>query len=230
MYWKNDDDLFSIVRRELFTALVGDVLDKLGYYHQFLPPQIKPLCREMVIIGRAMPVLEADVFSERQVETHGPELMKKPFGLMFEALDILKPNEVYICTGSSPKYALWGGLMSTRAIALKGAGAVLDGYSRDTNEILRLGFPTFSIGTFAQDQGPRGKVIDYHIPIEFGGIRVRPGDIVFGDLDGVVIVPKEVEEEVFSGAIEKARGEKLVKQALEQGMSAVDAFAKYGIM
>lgn len=230
MYWKNDDDLFSIVRRELFTALVGDVLDKLGYYHQFLPPQIKPLCREMVIIGRAMPVLEADVFSERQVETHGPELMKKPFGLMFEALDSLKPNEVYICTGSSPKYALWGGLMSTRAIALKGAGAVLDGYSRDTNEILRLGFPTFSMGTFAQDQGPRGKVIDYHIPIEFGGIRVRPGDIVFGDLDGVVIVPKEVEEEVFSGAIEKARGEKLVKQALEQGMSTVDAFAKYGIM
>ena len=120
--------------------------------------------------------------------------------------------------------------MSTRAIALKAVGAVVDGYTRDTNEILRLGFPTFSVGSYAQDQGPRGKVIDYRVPIEFGGITVRPGDIVFGDLDGVIIVPQEVEFDVFSGAIEKARGEKLVKQALEKGMSTVDAFAKFGIM
>ena len=227
--WKDDQELFKIARHELFTALVGDVLDKLGYLHQFLPAQVKPLQRDMVVIGRAMPVLEADVFAERQQESQ-LDLMQKPFGLMFEALDSLRPNEVYICSGASPRYALWGGLMSTRAIALKAAGVVVDGYSRDTNEILRLGFPTFSLGTYAQDQGPRGKVIDYRVPIEFGGIMVCPGDIVFGDLDGVIIVPQEVVHEAFSGAIEKARGEKLVKQALEHGMSTVDAFAKYGIM
>lgn len=227
--WKDDQELFKIARHELFTALVGDVLDKLGYLHQFLPAQVKPLQRDMVVIGRAMPVLEADVFAERQQESQF-DLMQKPFGLMFEALDSLRPNEVYICSGASPRYALWGGLMSTRAIALKAAGVVVDGYSRDTNEILRLGFPTFSLGTYAQDQGPRGKVIDYRVPIEFGGIMVCPGDIVFGDLDGVIIVPQEVVHEAFSGAIEKARGEKLVKQALEHGMSTVDAFAKYGIM
>lgn len=227
--WKDDQELFRIARQELFTALIGDVLDKMGYLHQFLPAQIKPLQRDMVVIGRAMPVLEADVYAERQQETH-LDLMQKPFGLMFEALDSLQPNEVYICSGASPRYALWGGLMSTRATALKAAGAVVDGYSRDTNEILRLGFPTFSVGTYAQDQGPRGKVIDYRVPIEFGRITVRPGDIVFGDLDGVIIVPQEVERDAFSGAIEKARGEQLVKQALEKGMSTVDAFAKYGIM
>ena len=227
--WKDDKQLFDIARKELFTALVGDVLDKMGYQHQFLAPTIKPLRQDMVTIGRAMPVLEADVFTEKTEGTHNP-LMNKPFGIMFEALDSLQPDEVYICSGSSPRYALWGGLMSTRAIKLGAAGAVVDGYSRDTPEILHLNFPTFSMGGYAQDQGPRGKVIDYRLPIEFNGILVNPGDIVFGDLDGVIIVPKETVNDAFEAAIEKARGEKLVKRALEEGMSTVEAFAKFGIM
>ena len=227
--WKDDKQLFDIARKELFTALVGDVLDKMGYQHQFLAPTIKPLRQDMVTIGRAMPVLEADVFTEKTEGTHNP-LMNKPFGIMFEALDSLQPDEVYIRSGSSPRYALWGGLMSTRAIKLGAAGAVVDGYSRDTPEIIHLNFPTFSMGGYAQDQGPRGKVIDYRLPIEFNGIRVNPGDIVFGDLDGVIIVPKEAVNDAFEAAIEKARGEKLVKRALEEGMSTVEAFAKFGIM
>lgn len=227
--WKDDEQLFSIARKELFTALVGDVLDKMGFQHQFLSPKIKPLRSDMVTIGRAMPVLEADVFGEK-VEQTQLEVMKKPFGIMFEALDSLKPGEVYICSGASPRYALWGGLMSTRAIHCGAAGAVLDGYSRDTPEILRLNFPTFSMGSYAQDQGPRGKVLDYRVPIEFNGIKVRPNDIVYGDLDGVIIVPQEAVEEAFSRAIEKARGEQLVKKALEEGMGTVEAFAKFGIM
>ncbi|MBR1401103.1 MAG: RraA family protein [Prevotella sp.] len=227
--WKNDQELFNIARNELFTALVGDVLDKMGYLHQFLSPSIKPLRSDMVTIGRAMPVLEADVFMEKAIGTQNP-LMQKPFGIMFEALDSLQPDEVYICSGSSPRYALWGGLMSTRATKLGAAGAVVDGFSRDTPEILKLGFPTFSMGSYAQDQGPRGKVIDYRTSIEFNGIRVNPGDIVFGDLDGVIIVPKEAVNDAFEAAIEKARGEKLVKKALEEGMSTVEAFAKFGIM
>ena len=156
--------------------------------------------------------------------------MKKPFGIMFEALDNLKENEVYICSGSSPRYALWGGLMSTRAIKLKAAGAVLHGWSRDTNEILNLEFPTFSYGGYAQDQGPRGKVIDYRVPIEIEGVRIHPGDIIYGDRDGVLVVPKKTVNQAFKGAIEKARGEQEVKKALENGMSTVDAFNKFGIM
>lgn len=227
--WKDDRELFQIVKNELFTALVGDVLDKLGYMHQFLSPVVKPLISHMVVIGRAMPVLEADVFAESVVDTKNP-LMKKPFGLMFEALDSLQKDEVYICSGASHRYALWGGLMSTRAMKLQAAGAVVDGYSRDSNEIEKLGFPTFSCGTYAQDQGPRGKVIDYRVPIEFNGIPIHPGDIVFGDRDGVLIIPCSVEKEAFEGAIEKARGEKKVKEALESGMSTVEAFNKFGIM
>ncbi len=227
--WTSDEELFKIAKKELFTALVGDILDKMGLTHQFLPAQIKPLSPDMVTIGRAMPVLEADVFCEKAEFTNNP-LMRKPFGLMFEALDSLKPNEVYICTGSSPRYALWGGLMSTRAEYLKAAGAVVDGYSRDTNEVLKMGFPTFSLGGYAQDQGQRGKVIDYATPIEFGGIRVCPGDVVYGDRDGVLIVPANAVEEAFVGAIQKARDENTVKKALLEGMSTVEAFEKYKIM
>lgn len=227
--WKNDKELYSIAKKELFVALVGDVMDKLGYQHQFLPPNIKPLNNDFIVIGRAMPALEADVFEEVVEDTKNP-IMKKPFGIMFEALDSLQEDEVYICTGASPSYALWGGLMSTRAMKLGAAGAVLHGYSRDTNEVLNLNFPTFSFGGYAQDQGPRGKIIDYRVPIEIEGIRINPGDIIYGDRDGVVIVPKEIEEEAFMGAIEKARGEQLVKKALENGMSTVDAFEKFGIM
>src|SRR5690606_1270262 len=167
--WKNDDELFSIAKKELFVALVGDILDKIGYKHQFLPPSIKPLQNDFVAIGRAMPVLEADVFDEVVENTNNP-LLKKPFGLMFEALDSLQKNEIYICSGASPRYALWGGLMSTRALKLGAAGAILHGWSRDTDEILKLGFPTFSYGGYAQDQGPRGKVMDYRTPIEIEGV------------------------------------------------------------
>jgi len=229
MMWKNDLELFKLAKEELFTALVGDVLDKMDFLHQFLPPDLKPLSPEMTEIGRAMPVLEADVFSEMDPDSKNPKI-NKPFGLMFEALDQLKENELYVCTGASPQYALWGGLMSTRALKLKAAGAVVNGMSRDTNEILRLNFPTFSTGTYAQDQGPRGKVIDYRIPIEWAGIKINPGDIIFGDRDGVIVVPREVEKDVFHKALEKARGEKLVKKALEDGMTTVDAFNKFGIM
>ena len=227
--WKDDNELFALMREHLYTAVVGDILDKLGYLHQFLPPRIQPLRDDMMVAGRAMTVLEADSFEELSHGSQNP-LMGKPFGLMLEALDDLKENDVYICTGSSPKYALWGELMSTRAQILGAAGAVVDGYSRDTKGILELDFPAFSYGRYSQDQAPRGKVIDFRVPIEIEGVRVNDGDIVFGDLDGVVVVPKEVEKEVIQRAYQKAVGEKEVALAIKGGMSCVDSWNKYGIM
>ena len=222
--WKSDEELFQLARRELFPAVVGDVMDKLGLLQQFLPPQIKPLDPKMIVIGRAMPVLEADI---ADIGADGPS---NAFGLLFHALDSLKPDEIYICTGASPSYALWGGLMSTRARMLGAAGAVVNGYCRDTNEILALNYPVFSFGGYAQDQGPRGKVVDYGAPIEMAGVRIAPGDIVFGDIDGVCIVPQAAEVETFTAALEKARGEQNVRKALEAGMSTVEAFETFGIM
>ncbi len=227
--WKSDDELFALVQRELFTSVVGDVMDKLDLQHQFLPPQIQPLRQDMVVLGRAMPALSVDVFAER-IAGSANRLMDESFGLMLEALDDLRKNEVYVNTGSSPRNALWGELMSTRARKLGSRGAVLNGYVRDTKAILNMSFPTFAFGSYGQDSAPRCKVVDFRIPIEVGQVRVRPADIIFGDIDGVLLVPVEVEEEVFTRALEKARGEKLVKKAIEKGSSAVEAFEKYGIM
>lgn len=227
--WKSDDELFALVQRELFTSVVGDVMDKLDLQHQFLPPQIQPLRQDMVVLGRAMPALSVDVFAER-IAGSANRLMDKSFGLMLEALDDLRKNEVYVNTGSSPRNALWGELMSTRARKLGSRGAVLNGYVRDTKAILNMSFPTFAFGSYGQDSAPRCKVVDFRIPIEVGQVRVRPADIIFGDIDGVLLVPVEVEDEVFTRALEKARGEKLVKKAIEKGSSAVQAFEKYGIM
>lgn len=226
--WTNDDELFRLVKNELYTAVVSDIMDKMGYTHQFLAPEIQPIRDDMFVIGRAMTVLEADCFEE--LSQGANPILSKPFGLMLEALDDLKENEVYVCTGSSPTYALWGELMSTRALHLKAVGAVVNGYSRDTQGILDLDFPTFSYGRYAQDQGPRGKVIDYRVPIEMNGVRINSGDIIVGDMDGVCVVPKEIEREVFIGAFEKARGEKIVQKAIQEGMSAKASFDKYGIM
>lgn len=226
--WKNDNELFEIMRKELYSAVLGDILDKMHCFHQFLPWKIQPLEDNMVIAGRAMTVLEADAFEELS-DGHNP-IMKKPFGLMLEALDDLKENEVYICTGSSPSYALVGELMCTRMQILGAAGAVVNGFHRDTKGILELKFPCFSYGRYAQDQGPRGKVIDYRVPIEIEGVRINTGDIIFGDLDGVLVIPKEIEVEVIQKAYEKATGEKIVAEAIKSGMGAKESFDKYGIM
>ncbi len=227
--WNSDAELFSLARHELFVAVVGDVMDKLNLQHQFLPPEIQALRLDMVVIGRAMPVLSVDVFAEK-IAGSANKLMAKPFGLMLEALDDLKPGEIYVNTGSSPRNALWGELMSTRAIKLGAAGAIVNGYSRDTNGIFKLNFPTFSMGRYAQDSAPRYKVVDFRIPIEIGAVRINPGAILYGDIDGVCVVPQAVEEEVFTKALAKARGEKLVRKAIENGMSGVEAFEQFGIM
>ena len=227
--WNSDEELFALAERELFSCVVGDVMDRMHLVHQFLPPQIRPLRQDMVLIGRAMPVLSGDVFEE-SIEGSANKLSAKPFGLMLEALDDLRPNEIYINTGSSPRNALWGELLSTRALKLGARGAVLNGYVRDTRPILSMNFPVFSFGSYGQDAGPRYKVYDFRIPVEIQGVRVNPGDILFGDIDGVLVVPADAETEIFTKALEKARGEKVVRRELESGSSAVAAFKKHGIM
>lgn len=227
--WKNDDELFSLLRTRLFPAVVGDILDGMGFLKQFLSPTIRPLRPQMVVAGRAMPVLEANCFAASEPAGQLP-LSRQPFGLLFQALDDLKPHEVYVATGCAPQFALWGGLMTTRAMHLKAAGAVLDGYSRDTAEVLEKGLPVFSYGGYAQDQGPRGKVVDYRVAVDINGVRIAPGDIVFGDQDGVLVIPRSAEEEAIRRALEKASTENRVRQAIEDGMSTVEAFKTFGVM
>jgi regulator of RNase E activity RraA len=219
MEWQNDEELMALIRTELYTAVIGDILDVRGYTRQFLPPDIQPLQPDMMLVGRAMPVLEADVFDE-----------KDPYGLMFKALDDLKPGEVYTATGGVGPYAMWGELMSTAARARGATGALLNGFIRDTKGILEMKFPVFCTGRYAQDQKGRGRIIDYRVEIEIGSVRVQPGDMVVGDVDGALVVPRDVEGDVFNEALEKARTENIIRTELEQGMLAAEAFDKYGIL
>ncbi|WP_417259937.1 RraA family protein [Celeribacter sp.] len=227
--YDSDEALFALMRERLFTAVIGDVMDVMGLRKQFLPAGISPLQQTSKMAGRAMPVLEADIFDDGDEGSRGP-LANKPFGLMLEALDDLKAGEVYVATGSSLRYALWGELMTTRALHLKAAGAVLDGYVRDADGIESQGFPTFCRGVYAQDQGVRGKVMDFRTAIEIDGIRIETGTLIYGDREGVLIIPKEAEEEVIHRALEKAETENTVGEAIRKGMSAVDALETYGVM
>ncbi len=227
--WNSDEELFAMAERELFTCVVGDIMDTLHLFDQFLPPQIRPITGDTVLIGRAMPVLCGSVFQETSENPANP-LMSRPFGLMLEALDDLRRNEIYICTGAAPRNANWGEMMATRAAKLGARGAVLDGYYRDTRGLTRMKFPTFGYGAYGQDSAPRYKVHDFRVPIKIDKVRIRPGDLVFGDIDGVCVIPQDAEKEVFSKALEKARGEKLLRKALDAGLSAVAAFREYGIM
>lgn len=225
----DDTELFSTIRRSLNTAVLGDVLDQMGLRRCFLPAGLSPLTPDTVMIGRAMSVLEADVFDDGTADAAGP-LTAKPFGLMLEALDNLRTGEIYVATGASPRYALWGELMSTRAKVLGAAGAVLDGYVRDARGIEAQGFACFGRGLYAQDQGPRGKVIDYRCTIEIGGIRIDPGVLMLGDREGVLVIPAQAEAEAVARAVEKVRAEDTVGAAIRGGMSACQAFATHGVM
>jgi regulator of RNase E activity RraA len=218
--WKNDAELFSRMKEVLYTPVVGDILDSLGCFHQFLPQPIQPALNPMKIAGRAMPVVMIDV--------HGPQ--KKPFGLLTEALDQLQPGEIYIASGGDMRCAYWGEILTATARTRGAAGAVINGFHRDTPQVLEQNWPVFSRGRFAQDSSVRTKVVDFRCPLEVGGVWITPGDLVFGDQDGVVIVPQTHEKETIARALEKARGEKLVRKEIEAGMSSTAAFKKYGIL
>lgn len=218
--WKNDEELFHLIKEVLYTPVVGDILDGLDCFHQFLPQPVQPMLTSMKVVGRAMPVVMIDVYGHQ----------KKPFGLLTEALDQLQPGEVYLASGGDMRCAYWGEILTATARTRGAVGAVVNGFHRDSPQVLEQNWPVFSRGRFAQDSSVRTKVVDYRCPIEIGGVWVEPGDLVFGDLDGVLIIPRKHEAEVIRKALEKARGEKLVRKEIEGGMSSTAAFQKYGIL
>ena len=233
--WKDDAEMFALMKEKLYTPVVGDILDQMGYKHQFLPAPVRPLAAQvpvepyrpagetqdnrLKVAGYACTVLENDVFGAP----------KKPFGYMTEALDQLRPNEIYVATGAHNS-ALWGELLTASAKARGAVGAVVDGYTRDTPMVLEQNFPVFCSGTWAQDSSLRTYVFDYRCDIEIGQVTVHDGDIVFGDVDGVLIIPRDIAEEVIERALQKAATEKTMRKAIENGMLVTDAFAEFGVL
>ena len=220
MLWQNEREMFTLMKEKLYTPVVGDILDAMGYRHQFLPQEIRPLREDMKIAGKAMTVLMIDVF----------DAQAKPFGYLTEALDQLQENEIYVATGGARRCAYWGELLTATARTRGAAGAVVNGWHRDTPQVLAQQWPVFSCGCYAQDSSVRTQVAQYRCPIEIGQVTLHDGDLLFGDVDGVVAIPQSVHVAVLEKALEKAAGEKQVRKAIEGGMSATAAFAKFGIL
>jgi regulator of RNase E activity RraA len=162
------------------------------------------------------------------IDVYGEQ--EKPFGLLTEALDQLEEGEIYIAHGGNKRCAYWGEILTATARKRGANGAIINGYHRDTTKMLEQNFPVFSLGRYAQDSSVRTKIIDYRCPLEIGKVWIEPGDLIFADLDGILVIPKKVEEEVIKKALEKARGEKLVRKEIENGMSSTEAYKKYGIL
>lgn len=217
--WKSDKELFEIMKKEIYTGVLCDMLDTIGYNHQYLPREIQSLRATDVMAGRAYPTIICDVYGEQE----------NPLGKLPEAVDHILEDEIYIVTGGDRRCSYFGEIMTATLRAHKGIGAVIDGYMRDTRQVLEQNFPVFCIGRNAQGSIYRNQVIAYRVPVEIGNIKINPGDLIFGDIDGVVVIPKQIEEKVISITLEKVRGERDTRTAVESGMSAVEAVAKYGI-
>jgi len=216
-----EEQKFEQMKEILYAAVICDTLDELGYRNQAMRENINPISTDWVLVGRAKTVLAVDVYHEAE----------NPYGKEIEAIDSVKKGEVLIgCTNESIRNGLWGELLST-ASKMRGAnGAVVDGLIRDTKKILELDFPVFATGTKPVDSRGRGMVIDYDCPVVCGGGSVMPGDIIFGDRDGVVVIPSALFDEVFERAVDKATRENASRTELLEGKLLRDVYDKYGVL
>lgn len=214
-------ELFNLMETSLYTAVISDALDAAGHRQQVLRHNVRPLYPAAIVAGRAMTVQCVDVY----------EIPDEPYQMEIAAVDSLKPNDVFVCsTDASVRNCIWGELLSTAARARGARGAVIDGFIRDARQITAMQFPVFMTGLSPVDSNGRGEVIAYNTPIECGGVPVFPGDIVFGDIDGVVVIPQAVEAEVISAALEKVSGENRTRDALRSGATLREVYDKYGIL
>lgn len=216
-------DLVALARRKLFVSVVSDTLDGLGYRDQAMRSSIRPLDDSLVMLGRARTGIYREVYHVAAGEN--------PYELEIALIDDLKPGEVAVLAcGGSPRIAPWGELLSTASKARKAAGCVTDGLTRDIRAIRMMKFPVFHGGIGPLDSKGRGQVAAIDVPVELAGVHVEPGDLVFGDADGVVVIPRKIEEKVLAAALEKVSGENRTRDALRKGEKLKDVFERYGIL
>ena len=216
-------ELFRRAGERLFTAVLSDVLDAAGRRSQAMRPGVRPLDESLVMVGRARTGLYADVYHV--------ELGENPYELEIRLVDDLRTGEIVVlAAGASGRIAPWGELLATASRARGAAGCVTDGLVRDIRAIRELKFPVFAGGIGPLDTKGRGKVTAIDVPVECGGVRVESGDLVFGDADGVVVVPRAIEAEILAAALVKVEGEDRTREALARGEKLADVFARHGIL
>ena len=217
----NEQEMFDTMRDKLKAAVISDILDRLGAREQAMRADIRPVYQGAIVVGRAYTVLTANIF----------QVIDDPYKGEIEAVDSLKSNDIMVvCTNRSTRTCFWGELLSTAARARGARGIVIDGYTRDVAQITAMQFPTFATGMSVLDSANRSVVIDHGCPVNCGNVLVNTGDIVFGDIDGVVVIPQELEKKVIPLALEKVGKENLLRNELLKGAMLRDAYNKYRIL
>jgi regulator of RNase E activity RraA len=211
------------IRQKLFAAVLSDCLDQIGVTHQALPSRIRPLDEASVMVGRARTAAFMEVYHVAEGSN--------PYELEIALIDSLQPDQIPVFACSNPvRVAPWGELLSAAAKVRGAAGALMDGCVRDIKAIKAMGFPCFHGGIAPLDSKGRGKIMALDVPIECAGVPVAPGDLIFGDADGCVVIPQKVEAEVLALAFEKVTGERNTLRDLQRGDKLADVFARYGIL
>ena len=213
--------VIDILRAKLYTSVVSDALDRKGLLDQAMAARIRPIDPRMRLVGKAHTVLSADVYQR-------PE---NPYVKEIAAVDALKPGDVTVAATNGPeRTCLWGELLSTAARARGATGCLIDGHTRDVQRILEMGFPVFCTGFRPVDSSSRSIVIDYGCPIRCGDVLVHPGDILFADIDGVVVIPQDRLEAAVQLALEKVEGENASREMLEKGFLLREVYDRYGVL
>jgi 4-hydroxy-4-methyl-2-oxoglutarate aldolase len=218
---QSDPDVLAQIESTLYTAVVSDALDDLGLREQVMAEYLRPVGPNVKFAGRARTIACMDVY----------HIDDDPYGMEIEAIDSILPGEVVVvATGASRRNAPWGELLSTAAVERGARGAVIEGLVRDVRRIQELGFPVFAAGMKPVDSKGRGRVVNYNVPVLCGGVLVTPGDLVFGDLDGIVTIPAALVDEVIRRATDKMSRENHSRDELRKGAYLRSVYDKYGVL
>jgi 4-hydroxy-4-methyl-2-oxoglutarate aldolase len=216
-----DTITLDMMREALYSAVVCDALDALGYRHQSPRVPLLPLTSSSLLVGRCKTTLWVDMAHDDP----------RPYELELKAVDSCRADDVLIAAAAgSMRSGIWGELLTTAARNRGCVGAVIDGAARDVSKIRRMSFPLFARGACVYDSQDRQRVVDLDVAVEINDVRFSPGDLLFADEDGVVVVPQEVEEAAIRAAWEKVHAENITRDAIRGGMKAADAYAKYGVL
>jgi regulator of RNase E activity RraA len=210
--------------KPLSSAILSDVMDSLGLSHRAMKPFVRPLDESHVMVGRARTGLYMPAYSLRDGEN--------PYEVEIALVDDLQPHDVVVlaCNGPTDRIAPWGELLSTAAQARAASGAVIDGLVRDVRQIREMNFPVFHGGIGPLDTKGRARMVDRDVRVECAGVSIDSGDWVFGDVDGVVVIPRSHENDVLELALAKVQGENLTREALLKGESLASVFARMKIL
>lgn len=210
-----------MMRKKLYSAVVSDALDGLGYMRQSPRVQLPPVTGCPLLIGRCKTTLWVAMAHEDP----------RPYELELRAVDNCKPDDVQIAAaGGSTRSGIWGELLSTAARNSGCIGAIVDGCVRDVDKMTTMGFPVFARGTCVYDSLNRQRVVDVDVTVEIDGVAFHPGDLVIADRDGVVVVPRDIETEAIGRAWDKVHAENVTRDAIKNGMKATAVYEKYGVL